>query len=582
MRNRFAKTLPFLLPLVASGCALLLWWGGVFQGFETTLEDRLFGARPVDSRIVIVAIDSDSIQKIGQWPWPRAVFADFLSALRTAPPHAVGLDVVFAEPSRAGAADDAALTRALGTLTYPLVMPLEGSYLDLSRTPAYAARTLTPLPSFTAAPQVSLGAVNLIIDADGVVRRFPASVASSQGTSTTFALETLHRAGISVPQEPSGSTRIVYAATTGTIRRIPFSRAREEPVLLKGKIVFVGATASDLHDEQGTPVDRGTKMPGVEIQAEIANMLIKGYTLTPLAPAAVFAWILLLGMMPGLFFARMKRHSLFALAASFGIGLLSSILIIMLFERGVVVPLIHTNLAWVLSAGTLFTYRYTLARREIKEVKGVFGKYVSKEVLNLILKNPADVELGGEEREVTVLFSDIRGFTSLSETMTPSELVLVLNRYFTLMTNEVLVQQGVLDKYIGDAIMAFWGAPISDPLQADRALKAALGMVEKLAEFNQELAREGKPSIDIGIGLYTGPAIVGNIGSESRFDYTVIGDTVNTASRLEGVNKEYKTNIILGEPTKRKLTQSYPLTHLGAVKVKGKEQSLEIYTILHP
>jgi adenylate cyclase len=127
--------------------------------------------------------------------------------------------------------------------------------------------------------------------------------------------------------------------------------------------------------------------------------------------------------------------------------------------------------------------------------------------------------------------------------------------------------------------MAFWGAPIADPLQADHALATALGMIERLKEFNEELAREGKPMIDIGVGLYTGAVVVGNIGAESRFDYTVIGDTVNTASRLEGVNKEYKTHIIVGETTKQKLTGSYALSHLGGVKVKGKEQSVEIYTI---
>jgi adenylate cyclase len=189
------------------------------------------------------------------------------------------------------------------------------------------------------------------------------------------------------------------------------------------------------------------------------------------------------------------------------------------------------------------------------------------------------VILGGEEREVTVLFSDIRGFTTLSEATAPHELVAVLNRYFTLMTNEVFKHQGVLDKYIGDAIMAFWGAPIADPLQADHALAAARGMIDRLKEFNAELVREGKPTIDIGVGLYTGPVVVGNIGAESRFDYTVIGDTVNTASRLEGLNKEYGTHVIIGESTKQKLTASYPLSPLGGVKVKGKEQSVEIYAV---
>ncbi|MDP1689842.1 MAG: adenylate/guanylate cyclase domain-containing protein [bacterium] len=578
MSGLLKKSAPILIPLAGSFIALLFWFAGVFGGFETTLEDRQFRTKAIDSNIVIVSIDSDSIQSIGQWPWPRSVFANFFTTLNAAPPKAVGLDVIFAEPSRVGKTDDATLSRVLQTLSYPLVMPIEASSLNLSSTPPKATSVLTPLSTFTLNSKVSLGAVNLIIDQDTVVRRFPAHIAYSSGTLSAFALETARQSGQAIPREPSAVERIVYAAPTGAVRHISFTRALENPSLLKDKIVFVGVTAPDLHDEQATPVDHGTKMSGVEIQAQIANMLLKGYTLSPIAPLWGTLWIVVLGLLPGLFFFLLKRRTLLALLVSAAGGVISTLGILILFDKGTVVSLIHTNVAWILSAGSLFTYRYTLARREIKEVKGVFGKYVSKEVLELILKNPSAVLLGGEEREVTVLFSDIRGFTSLSEATTPRELVSVLNRYFTLMTNEVFKHQGVLDKYIGDAIMAFWGAPIADPRQADHALDAAFAMIERLKEFNEELVREGKPTIDIGIGLYTGPVIVGNIGAESRFDYTVIGDTVNTASRLEGVNKEYKTHIIVGESTKQKLTGSYALSHLGEVKVKGKEKGIEIYT----
>jgi len=578
MSGVFKKTASLLIPLAGSIIALVLWFAGIFGGFETTLEDRLFRAKAIDSDIVIVSIDSDSLQKIGQWPWARAVFADFFTSLNAAPPKAVGLDVVFAEPSRFGAEDDAALSRTLKNISYPLVMPVEASSLDLSQATAETTNILSPLTSFTSGTKVSLGAVNLILDQDAVVRRFPAEIESPSEILSAFALETVRQSGENIPREPSATERIVYAGATGAVRRIPFSRAIEEPLLLKDKIVFVGVTARDLHDEQATPVDHGTKMSGVEIQAQIANMLLKGYSLSPASLLLSIPWIVVLGLLPGLFFFIFKRRTILALLASVICGIVSTFLILILFGQGTVVSLIHTNIAWIFSASFLFVYRYILARREMKEVKDVFGKYVSKDVLELILKNPSAVLLGGEEREITVLFSDIRGFTSFSESTTPTELVSVLNRYFTLMTNEVLKHQGVLDKYIGDAIMAFWGAPIADPLQADHAFAAALGMVERLKEFNEELAQEGRPAIDIGIGLYTGPAVVGNIGAENRFDYTVIGDTVNTASRLEGVNKEYKTHIIVGETTKQKLTGSYALSHLGGVKVKGKEQSVEIYT----
>ena len=568
-----------LIPIIGIVIVLIFWSVGIFGGFETKLEDRLFQTQKIDSSIVIVSIDSDSIQKVGQWPWPRSVFANFLTSLNTSPPKAVGLDVIFAEPSRAGEADDATLSRALQTLSYPLVMPVEATYLSLTTTPPQTTNVLVPLPSLTLSKKVSVGTANLIIDQDAVARRLPVEIQHSSEILTSFALETIRQSGLAIPRTPNTIERIVYSGPTGAIRRISFTRALEDPSLLKDKIVFVGVTATDLHDEQATPVDKGTQMPGVEIQAEIANMFLKGYSLSPLAPLYVTLWIILLGLFPGFLFLILKRHTLWAILLSAIGGVISTLTILILFDKGTVVPLIYTNLAWVLSTSSLFVYRYTLARREMKEVKKIFGKYVSKEVLELILKNPDAVVLGGEEREVTVLFSDIRGFTSLSETMTPTELVSILNRYFTLMTNEVFNNQGVLDKYIGDAIMAFWGAPLADPLQADHALATALAMIERLKEFNEALTHEGKPAINIGIGLYTGPVVVGNIGAESRFDYTVIGDTVNTASRLEGVNKEYKTHIIIGETTKQKLVKSYDLSRLGEVNVKGKERSIEIYTI---
>ena len=240
---------------------------------------------------------------------------------------------------------------------------------------------------------------------------------------------------------------------------------------------------------------------------------------------------------------------------------------------------IHLTFAWGLTTIVLIIYRYFSEGREKLRLRQLFSKYVSKDVLEEILKNPALVQLGGVEKEITVFFSDIRGFTTLSEATTPHELVKILNRYFTLMTEEVLIHGGVVDKFIGDAIMAFWGAPIDDPEGADHALAASFGMLKKLKTLNEELRSQGKPEINIGIGLYTGPVIVGNVGAETRFDYTVIGDTVNVASRLEGLNKEYKTNIIIGETTKNKLEGKYEFIPLGTVPVKGRKEPITIYTV---
>ncbi len=565
------------LGLLIGLLANLSFFGGLFFGIENFFEDLLVSEKPVSDHIVIAAIDDESLSRIGQWPWPREVFARALANLEKNPPAAVGLDVIFADKSRSGKEDDARFAEVLGEISYPVVMPIEASPLILkSDGSASADSHIKPLKEFITSKSASLGHVNLILDADGVVRRFPATV----GEFSAFALAVSEKSGLSNKDEKkSGINRIAYSAAPGSIRRIPFWRILEDGSLdLRGKIILIGATSSDLHDEKLTPMSRGSEMSGVEIQANIVNMLIQNYQIIPLSDALMRFWIFIASLIPMLIFIYSKK-SLSALGWNFGMIFLNFILIILLFEFGISANLIHIIMTGLLAAGAGFGYRYAITEKEKREMRNLFSKYVSGDVLQEILKNPGNVALGGEEKEVTVFFSDIRGFTALSEKTAPKELVRILNRYFTAMTNEVLKNGGVLDKYIGDAIMAFWGAPIENPDQAENALKASLGMVKKLEILNKELRENGEPEISIGIGLYTGPAIVGNVGSDLRFDYTAIGDTVNVASRLEGLNKEYKTQIIIGETTKNKIKGDYHFRFLGSVAVKGRKEPLNIYTV---
>jgi class 3 adenylate cyclase len=219
----------------------------------------------------------------------------------------------------------------------------------------------------------------------------------------------------------------------------------------------------------------------------------------------------------------------------------------------------------------------TESRREVLET--TFEKYVSSQVLTEILKDPSNIHLGGEGKGVTVFFSDIRGFTAIAETMEPEALVALLNRYFDVMSEEIVKTGGTIDKYIGDAIMAFWGAPIEDAEQAEHAVHASLAMLQKLKDLNMELAAEGRPEISIRIGLHSGRAIVGNVGSSRRFDYTVIGDTVNAASRMEGLNKEHGTQIIISDMVRNFLRDKTKWKSLGPVTVKGKSEQINIYTL---
>jgi adenylate cyclase len=200
--------------------------------------------------------------------------------------------------------------------------------------------------------------------------------------------------------------------------------------------------------------------------------------------------------------------------------------------------------------------------------------------MDAILKDPEKLKLGGERREVTILFSDIRSFTSMTESLPPQVLTRLLHEYFSEMTEEVLATDGVVDKYIGDAIMAFWGAPIPQPDQANRAVTTALNMIRRLKTLQEKWKEEGYPELDIGIGINLGVATVGNFGSTKRFDYTVIGDAVNAASRIEGLNKQYKSNIIISESTKRQLTLELKTEDLGEVPVKGKEKPIRIFRVL--
>jgi len=225
-------------------------------------------------------------------------------------------------------------------------------------------------------------------------------------------------------------------------------------------------------------------------------------------------------------------------------------------------------------------YRYVTEEREKKKVRGAFQYYLTASVVNEILKDPSKLKLGGDKKNLSVMFSDIRGFTSISEKLSPEELVRILNEYLTAMTDVVFKYDGLLDKYIGDAIMAVFGAPLDQPDHALRACRTGIEMMSELRRLREKWAAEGRPDINIGVGINTGDMVVGNMGSQMRFDYTVMGDSVNLASRLEGTNKEYGTNIIISEFTHEIIKDELFCRELDAVRVKGKKLPIRIFELL--
>jgi adenylate cyclase len=239
-------------------------------------------------------------------------------------------------------------------------------------------------------------------------------------------------------------------------------------------------------------------------------------------------------------------------------------------------PLFTTSTVYI----ALVVVYYRSEERSRKWITSLFGKYVSPMVIDNLIKNPESIKLGGEKRDITVFFSDIRGFTSISERLEPEELVHILNEYLTEMTSIIIKNQGLVDKYMGDAIMAFWGAPLEQTDHAEMACLSSLEMIDKLRELQSRWKKKGLPSFDIGIGLNSGEAIVGNMGSKSRFDYTAIGDNVNLASRMENLNKVYSTSIILTENTYKIIKDKFETRKLDIVKVKGREKPILIYELL--
>ena len=352
-----------------------------------------------------------------------------------------------------------------------------------------------------------------------------------------------------------------------------------DPAVFRDKIVFVGTTASGLFDVFETPFSHG-KMPGSQIHAAVADEFLSGRFMRPASTSVRVASVLGAGLLVGVGAALVPAG--WATVATVGLVAAFGWLATWLFAGGYWLnasqPVLSSSFALFGAVG----YQYFVEGREKRKMKKLFGQYVSKDVYDHLVADPTLARLGGQRREMTVLFSDIRGFTTVSEKGQPEDIVRTLNEYFTQMVAIVFRHTGTIDKFVGDMVMALFGAPLEDPLSADHAVDAALEMLDELHRLNLKWTAEGRPVLDIGIGINTGPMIAGNIGSDQIMSYTVIGDAVNLGSRLESLNKNYSTRIIISENTKRRLTKSYDFRPLGDVVVKGKSQPVAIFEVVSP
>ncbi|MFM2357813.1 MAG: hypothetical protein RJA61_550 [Candidatus Parcubacteria bacterium] len=559
MNKRFLHS--FFLTLCCVVCVGLVYYFSFFDTFEEKIIDRFLIRENPTQNIIIVAIDDRSIAELGQWPWRREVFGDLLQKLQQA--KGVAFDINFSETSRYGVSDDVLFAQKLEVSKVPVVFPVELNKQGLV--------TVQPI-SVLSQQNSSVGAVNVFPDSDGVMRKTPLVV----GSYPVFAFASADR----VVEDIAQSVRIDYRGPEKTFVTLPLIDVLQGKVperLFVDAYVFVGATAPSLQDFVPTPFGR---MSGVEFHANALHTIIEGNFFKEVS-FMVGTFLIFIVAFCAMALVYVSKHLLFFVG-----GLAFSILLILgtslvLFSYKIVVPVLYLELSYILSFIVLVLFQYVFESKEKRFIRKVFQYYLTPDVIDDLIKDPSKVSLGGEEREMTILFSDIRGFTTISEALSPKELTALLNEYLTAMTDIVMEEGGVVDKYIGDAVMAFWGAPLTDEKQADRACKAALRMKQKLIELNVDWIKRGWPELHIGIGLNKGRVVVGNMGSSKRFNYTVMGDEVNFASRLEGITKQYGAPCLVSESvTKGVVSKDFIFRDLDLVLVKGKKEPRRIFDIL--
>ncbi len=447
------------------------------------------------------------------------------------------------------------------------------------------------------------GYFNMIPDPDGAVRWFPMTVmydgeffaplslvALSRYAGNAPLAITLSRWGVDnvrvgarlVPVDRYGRMLINYLGPGGLIPTYSAAAVLNGTLpagALKDKIVLVGATAVGIYDLRVTPFSGN--FPGVEVQATIMDNLLRGnFIRTPPFGLVIMLLILIgLAIMLGLILPRLSAAwaLIFTLIVMEGYVGLNYYL----FSRqGLELELFYPLGLIVLIYLGVTMQRFLAEERERERIRKTFESYVAPTVVQEMLKHPEQLRLGGERREISILFTDIRGFTTMSEDLDPEALVSLLHDFLNPMSNIIINQGGTIDKYMGDAIMALFGAPLVQPEHPRMACRAALEMAAILAALNQEWVEQGRPPLRIGVGVNTGPVAVGNMGSDRLFDYTAIGDNVNLASRLEGLNKYYGTNILISEATANALGNGFTLRDVDLVRVKGKAQAAHIYELL--
>ncbi len=611
--------------LLIGGAAFLAAWVVSQTTLLRPLEWKSWDARlrlaadpgRADQDIVIFYIDQPSLDFYAKqgvsWPWPRQMYSAVVDFLRAGRAKAVFFDLIFSESSVYGASDDAELARSLTAagfvfLPYSLsaseqVEPVPAGTLErlglgprpvpLRPPPSFRSISL-PIPELLKASR-GAGNVQFSPDGDSIFRRIPLVFSCQGRILPALPLVLAEFAGgpqalDRIPLDDTGQMVIRYHGPLGTYKstsiaavinswaQVEEGRAPQLPPSgFAGKIVLIAGSAPGLMDMRPSPLN--PKSPGTEIHAAALDNLLRHDFVRFPAPAVSFLVLLAFCLITGVgasFLRRVGPLVLFFLAclalpaAAAGLAMIPGYwLRFVAPELGVVVSFIGAAIV-----------NYNTEGKQRRFIKSVFRYYLSPDVIEQVLNDPSRLQLGGEKRDVTSFFSDVAGFTSLSEGLKPEDLVNLLNAYLSEMTDIILSTGGTLDKYEGDAIIAFWNAPLDQPDHALRACRAALRCQAKLAEMRAGFeARYGR-GLQARIGLNSGPAVVGNMGSGSRFDYTAMGDTINLASRLEGACKVYGVSILVGEGTFARAGEGMVFREVDTLRVVGKSQPVRVYEIV--
>ncbi len=585
--------------LIAAAITLLSWAGlaaGAFHGTQLRLVDALFPAIGPDDRIAVVAVDETSLEAIGQaWPWPRSIHADLVRALRSGGADLIGYDVTFAEPT--DPEEDAALAGAIAegndvVLAANAIFPPERL-----EDPPRAAALDRPIPALGDAA-TAVAHANVIPDPDGVVRALPPVIESPDLdyvpalSLALYALEedvegqlTFRPDGWQIGDRliPTGRAHLMDVnfsarAEYPTYQAVQVLEGEVPADAFEGKIVLVGATALGLGDTRLTPLNKTTGDPGVFVHASALNTMLTRAFLFPDERASVLVAVFVVALLSAMAVAFLRVWA--SPVVVLGIGTAYFLLAFWRFDQGHVMNLVYPALGMVVAFIGALGVRYFTEERERRRVTRVFGRYVAQDVVDEVLAAPeaALATLEGQSRTISVLFADLRGFTSASDGAEPGQVVEALNVYLDAMVRAVNEERGTIDKFMGDCVMAFWGAPRPSEHHAEHAARAGIKMLDYIDEAVAAGRTSGLEVAGCGVGIANGEAVVGNIGSHDRLDYTVVGDTVNTSSRLCGVAGPGQ--IVVTDACAAEIRDRFRIGDLPSLEVKGKAKPLRVFQIL--